>query len=110
MLSNIALADAATTSRERSRTGALLLGGCAAVSRARVQESAVIRTAAAHAAVTALRPQAGADSVLSGSATHAANQAKFALQQPTSQKYAQTTRIAIEGGGALGPPQARDPV
>ena len=110
MLSNISLADAATTSRQWSPMGALLLGDCAAVSRARAIETTVIRPAAAHAAVAALRPHAGAESVLVGSATHAANQAKFALQQPTSQKYAQTTRIATEGGGALGPPQARDPV
>jgi len=110
MLSNISLVDAATSSRQRSRTGALLLGGCPAVARARVMETVVIRPAAADAAAPALRSHAGAGSVLFGNATHAAGQAKLALQQRTSQKYAQTTRIAAAGGGAMGPPQARDPV
>src|SRR5262249_8171743 len=110
MLSNISLADAATLSRERFRTGALLLGGCTSVARARVMETVVIRPAAADAVAPALRPHAGADSVLFGNATHAAGQAKVALQQRTSQKYAHTTRIAAAGGGAMGPPQARDPV
>jgi hypothetical protein len=90
MLSHIYLADAAMPARAMSAAGASFVGGCTAVPRERA-----IRTAPA----------------VIGNATHAAGQAKLALQQRTSQKkFARTTRIAAVGGGALGPHLAWDPV
>ncbi len=115
MLSHIYLADAAMPARALSRMGASFAGGCTAVPRERAIETAPARTNAASKAATAtvvagLRPQASASTVI-GNATHAAGQAKLALQQRTSQKkYARTTRIAAVGGGALGPHLAWDPV
>ena len=115
MLSHIWLADAAPA-RVLSLTGASFVGGCTAVPRERAIEMAPDRTDAASKTAAAtvialLRPQASAGTVLFGNATHAAGQAKVALQQRTSQKkYARTTRIAALGGGALGPHPARDPV
>ncbi len=115
MLSHMWMADAAPA-RALSRTGASFAGGCTAVPRERAIETApvrsdIVRTAAAATAVASLRPQARASAVLSGNATHAAGQAKFVLQQRTSQKkYARTTRIAAAGGGALGSHPAWDPV
>jgi hypothetical protein len=82
MLSHI-YGDAAMPARALSGTGASFGGGCVAVPRERA---------------------------LLGDANHAAGQAKVALQQRTSQKYARTTRIAAAGGGAVGPHQAWDPV
>ena len=110
MLSHIWLADVAMPARARSRTGASFVGGCAAVSRERA-ETAVASTVAAATAVASPRPRASASAVIFGNAAHAAGQAKVALQQRTSQKkYARTTRIAAQGGGALGPHPAWDPV
>ncbi len=111
MLSLISPAEAAMPERARSRTGASLFGGSAAVSRVRLLETAAARTAAADVVFARPRPQASTGSVLFGNATHAAGQAESARQQRTSQKYtAHTTRIAAAGGGALGPHPARDPV
>ncbi len=114
MLSHIWLADAAPA-RALSRTGASFVGGCTAVPRERAIEMAPARmdiasNTAAAMVIARLRPQASSGSVLFGDATHAAGQAKVALQQRTSKKYARTTRIAAAGGGALGPHQAWDPV
>lgn len=110
MLSLISPAEAAMPSCARSRMGASLLGGCAAVPRDLALETAVVRTAAADVFFARPRPQASEGSVLFGNATHAPGQADSARQQRTSQKYAHTTRIATAGGGALGPHPARDPV
>ena len=110
MLSLISPAEAAMPERARSRTGASLFGGCAAVSRVRLPETAAAGTAAADVILARPRPQASPASVFFGSATHAAGQPNSAWQQRTSQKYAHTTRIAAAGGGALGPHPARDPV
>jgi hypothetical protein len=111
MLSNTT-AVVVTPARARSRTGASLPWHCSpAVPRDRAPEPAVARMAAAESAVTCLRPQCRGAAGLSGRSALAAGQAKFALQQPTSQKYAhKTTRIAAVGGGALGSHPARDPV
>jgi hypothetical protein len=111
MLSNTA-AMLAVPARMRSRAGASLLWhDTQAVPRDRVPEMAVARLAAAGSAVTCLRPQARGGAGLSGRSALAADQAKFAFQQPTSQKYAhKTTQIAAAGGGALGSHPARDPV
>jgi hypothetical protein len=80
--------------------------------RDRAPEKAAAEFAAAETAVAVLRPQVPGKAVVSGgSSALAAGQAQFALQQPTSQKYAhKTTRIAPNGGGALGSHPARDPV
>jgi hypothetical protein len=110
MLSSISPADAAMPAHARFRMGASLSGGCAAVSLERRAEEAVTRTAAAEAAFAGLSPQPSTGRSLFGNATHAAGQVNSAWQQPTSQKYAHTTRIAAAGGGALGPHPARDPV
>jgi hypothetical protein len=110
MLSLISPANAVIPAHARFRMGASLAGGRAAVLRERAMESAVARTAAAEAVFAGLRPQPSAGPVLFGNATHAAGQVSSAWQQPTSQKYAHTTRIAAAGGGALGPHPARDPV
>jgi hypothetical protein len=110
MLSHIYLADAAMPARALSRTGASFAGGCTAVPRERAIETAGARRAAAAPVVAGLRPRASASNLI-GTSTHAAGQAKVALQQRTSQKkYARTTRIAALGGGALGPHPAWDPV
>ena len=111
MLSLISPADAVMPARARFRMGASLAGGCAAVLREVAMEKAAARTAAAEAVFAGLRPQPSAGPVLFGNATHAAGQVSSAWQQPTSQKYAHTTRIAaLKGSGALGPHPARDPV
>lgn len=110
MLSSISPADAAMPAHARFRMGASLFGADAAVPRERAMETAVTRTAAAEAAFAGLRPQPNAGPLVFSNATHAAGQASSAWQQPTSQKYAHTTRIAAAGGGALGPHPARDPV
>ena len=110
MLSLISPIEAAMPERARSRRGALLFGGCAAVPRVRLLETAAARTAAADVDLARPRPQASPESVFFGSATHAAGQANSARQQRTSQKYAHTTRVAAAGGGAMGPHPARDPV
>ena len=110
MLSHIYLADAAMPARALSRMGASFAGGCTAVPRQRAVETAGARRAAAASVVAGLRPRASASTV-TGNATHAAGQAKLALQQRTSQKkHARTTLIAAFGGGAVGPHQAWDPV
>ena len=110
MLTLAAPADAATPTHMPFRMGALFAGGCTAVPRVRATEEAVAMAAAAEAAVTGRRAWPSAGSVRFGNAIHAARQAKSAGQQPTSQKYAHTTRIAAAGGGAMGPHPARDPV
>ncbi len=111
MLSLISPAEAAMPERAPSVAGASLFGGCAAVARVRLLETAAAGTAAADVVRARPRPQASQESVFLGSATHAAGQANSARQQRTSQKYtAHTTRIAAAGGGALGPHPARDPV
>ncbi|MGN6680973.1 MAG: hypothetical protein ACTHKL_24690 [Streptosporangiaceae bacterium] len=110
MLNHIWTADAALSSRALSRTGASFTGSCAAVSRERA-ETAVASKAAATAVVAGMRPHASASAVSFGNAAHAAGKANLALQQRTSQKkYARTTRIATQGGGAMGPHPAWDPV
>jgi len=110
MLSLISPANAVMPARARFRMGASLAGGCAAVLTERAMEPAVAAAAATDTGFAGLRPQPSAGPVLFGNATHAAGQVSSAWQQPTSQKYAHTTRIAAAGGGALGPHPARDPV
>jgi hypothetical protein len=109
MLNLAAPADAATPTHVPFRMGASFVGGCTAVPRVRATETAVA-AAAAEAVFAGPRPRPSAGPVLFGNATHEAGQAKSAWQQPTSQKYAHTTRIAAAGGGAVGPHPARDPV
>jgi hypothetical protein len=108
MLSLATSADAATTTRMPFRMGALFVDGCTALPRVRATDTAV--AAAAEVVFADRRPRPGAGPVILGHATHEARQEKSAWQQPTSQKYAHTTRIAAAGGGALGPHPARDPV
>jgi hypothetical protein len=108
MLSLATSADAATTTRMPFRMGALFVSGCTALPRVRATDTAV--AAAAEAVFADRHPRPGAGPVILGRATHEARQEKSAWQQPTSQKYAHTTRIAAAGGGALGPHPARDPV
>jgi hypothetical protein len=110
MLNLAAPADAAAPTHMPFRMGALFVGGCTAVPRVRATETAVV-AAAAEAVFADKRPRPSAGPVLFGNATtHEARQEKSAWQQPTSQKYAHTTRIAAAGGGAVGPHSARDPV
>ncbi len=108
MLNLATPADAATPTHMPFRMGALFAGGCTAVPRLRATGKAVAMAAAG--AFAGPRPRPSAGSVLFGNATHEARQAKSAGQQPISQKYAHTTRIAAAGGGALGSHPARDPV
>jgi hypothetical protein len=112
MLSPMTTVDVVMPERVRLNEGALLPWSIgSAVPRDRAPEKAAAELAAAESAVTCLRPQARGGAGFSGSSALAAGQAQFALQQPTSQKYAhKTTRIAPNGGGALGPHPARDPV
>jgi hypothetical protein len=111
MLSHIYLADAATSARALSRTGASFGGSSAAAPRVRAIETAYAPDSAQAMVVAGPRPRASASAVLFGIGTPAAGQANVALQQRTSQKkHARTTRIAAAGGGALGPHPARDPV
>jgi hypothetical protein len=105
MLSLATPADAATTTHMPFRMGALFVSGCTALPRVRATD-----TAAAEAVFADPHPRPGAGPVIPGHATHEARQEKSAWQQPTSQKYANMTRIAAAGGGALGPHPARDPV
>jgi hypothetical protein len=109
MLSLANSADAATTTRMPFRMGALFVGGCTALPRVRATDT-VIAAAAAEAVFADPHPRPVAGPVILGNATHEARQEKSAWPQPTSQKYAHTTRIAAAGGGALGPHPARDPV
>jgi len=82
-----------------------------AVPRDRASETAAARRSAADSAVMGLRPQARNGVVRLGAIDTATAQAKSALQQPTSQKFAHPkARIAALGGGAMGPHPARDPV
>ena len=109
MLSLATSADAATTTRMPFRMGALFVSGCTALPRVRGTDTAVA-AAVAEAVFADPYPRPGAGPVILGHATHEARQEKSAWPQPTSQKYAHTTRIAAAGGGALGPHPARDPV
>ncbi|MDR2986140.1 MAG: hypothetical protein LBV34_14990 [Nocardiopsaceae bacterium] len=125
MLNHIWTAEAAMPARMRIRAGASFIGGCAAVSRERTEPLAAgtvdastaaastgaASTGASATVVAGLRPQASASPVFLGNAAHAAGKAILASQQRISHnKYARTTRIATQGGGALGPHQAWDPV
>jgi hypothetical protein len=75
-----------------------------------LQPAASLRVAA-NSAHACRRPRPRDGAVLFGTSAHVADQAKSALTQPTSQKYAHTmTRAAAIGGGAKGPHPARDPV
>ena len=109
MLSLANSAEAATTTRKPFRMGALFVGGAAALPRVRATDTAVA-AAAAGAVFADPHPRPGAGPVILGHASHEARQEKSAWQQPTSPKYANTTRIAAAGGGAVGPHPARDPV
>lgn len=112
MLSLITPAEAAMPECARSRMGASLAGAWAAAPCVRAVETAGGASAAAGLAVTRPRPrpQAGPGQPAFGNATHVLGQADSVRLQRTSQKYAQTTRIAAAGGGAVGPHPARDPV
>jgi len=111
MLSLITKADVVWPSPE-FRTGALLQGCCVlAVPRDRASEMAAGRRSVAESAAVVLRPQARNGAIRLGAFDTAAAQAKSALRQSTSQKFAHPmTRIAVLGGGAMGPHPARDPV
>jgi hypothetical protein len=111
MLSHIIEADI-VPERMRFCQGALLPGIAApATPRHRVGESAATPAVAAGLAVWSLRPQVPFMAARSDASAHAAAQAKSALQQSISQKFAYgKARNAAIGGGAMGPHPARDPV
>jgi hypothetical protein len=111
-ISDIAMPDVVMPGRVRLDVGASLPSQAGSlVPCDRAPRKAAAERAAAESAVSYLRPQAPDGIRLFGSSALAADQAQFALGQPTSQKYAhKTTRIAPNGGGALGPHPARDPV
>jgi hypothetical protein len=111
MLTLITMADVAPA-RARFHLGASLLWDVArAVPRDGAQQPAASLRVAANPALACLRPQPRDGVVLFGTSAHVADQAKSALTQPTSQKYAHTmTRAAAIGGGAKGPHPAWDPV
>jgi hypothetical protein len=111
-MSDVSMPDVVTPERVRLNVGASLPSQLDwPAPRDRAPKTAAAELAAAESAVSNLRPQAPGGAGLFGSSALAANQAKFALGQPTSQQYAhKTTRIAPIGGGAMGPHPARDPV
>ena len=111
MLSLITKADVVSASA-RFRMGTLLpWSDIAPVPRDRASDMAAVKRPAAESAVTRQRPQARSGAVRFGADAHVADQAKSALHQPTSQKFAYLkTRIAAVGGGAMGSHPARDPV
>ena len=98
MLSHNSTPEVAAMSRVRPRQGASLPSASPALHRARVFPMA------------ARHPQAGSGAAVIGAMAQAAGQVTLGLQQRTTDTYAQMTRIAPTGGGALGPQKARDPV
>jgi len=109
MLNAVTPAEAASA-HARFGMGASFPWGSPATPRDRAENAAVVRKAAVGPAVPGPRPRA-LRAAFSGTSSQAAHQAKVALQQPTSQQYAnKTTRIATLGGGAVGPHPGRDPV
>jgi hypothetical protein len=110
----------ATPSRVRPGAGPWPRCGESAVllNRSARVEAAAAPSLMAAGRFLAARVQASDKPVLFGTGTQAAGQADFARQQRTSKQYHLTTkqyahlttRIAPNGGGALGPHPGRDPV
>jgi hypothetical protein len=93
----MSLVDVAVDVRDWSRPGALLTCQSEAVARHRALAEA------------AMRPQSGPAAAHYGSGTSEACQPASIWQQRTN-KFANTTRIAMADGGARGSHPARDPV
>jgi hypothetical protein len=111
-MSDVAMPDVVMPERVRLNVGASLPSQVGSPApRDRAPKTAAAGMAAAESAVCYLRPRVPGGIGLFGGSALAADQVKFALGQPTSQQYAhKTTRIAPNGGGAVGPHPARDPV
>jgi hypothetical protein len=109
MLNMFSMANVAEPSSARLRMGIWLGGVSFPVPDADPLSKAAVASLP-QAALAYVRPQAHQAYVLSGG-TQVAGQAEYARQQHTSNlKFAHKTRIATQGGGALGPHPARDPV
>ena len=107
---NVMTPAEAASAHARIGMGASFSWASPATPRDRAAEAAVARTASAGPIVVGPRPRALREAAISGT-SNAVQQAKSALQQPTSQQYTyKTTRFAALGGGAVGPHAARDPV
>lgn len=101
--------DTAVPTRERIRTGIWLGSGILPVPNADLLDKAAL-VFTPKAALAHVRPQAH-QAYLSSGGTQVAGQAEYARQQHTSNlKFAHKIRTATQGGGALGPHPARDPV
>ena len=109
MLSLFSMADVAEPSCARIRTGIWLGSGILPVPNADLLDKAALAFTP-KAALAHVRPQAH-QAYLSSGSTQVAGQAEYARQQHTSNlKFAHKIRTATQGGGALGPHPARDPV
>jgi hypothetical protein len=109
MLSLLSMADVAEPSCARLRTGIWLGSGILPVPKAGLMDKAALAFLP-EAALAHVRPQEH-QAYLSSNGTQVAGQAENARQQHTSNlKFAHKIRIATQGGGALGPHPARDPV
>jgi hypothetical protein len=109
MLNMFSMADVAEPSSARLRLGIWLGSASLPVPEADLLSKAAVASKP-DAALAFVRPQAHQAYRFSGG-TQVAGQAEYVRQQHTSNlKFAHKTRIATQGGGALGPHPARDPV
>jgi hypothetical protein len=109
MLSLFSTTDVAEPSSARIRTGIWLGSGILPVPNADLLDKAALALMP-EAALAYVRPQAH-QAYLFGNGTQVAGQTESVRQQHTSNlKFAHKIRIATQGGGALGPHPARDPV
>jgi len=109
MLNMFSMVDVAEPSSARLRAGIWLGSGILPIPNADLLTKATPADMPA-AALAYVRPQER-QAYLFSNGTQVAGQAETAGQQHTSNlKFAHKTRIATQGGGALGPHPARDPV
>ena len=98
MLSHVFAVDVAAMQRARFGAGTALLGNGSSRPRYRARS------------VAPAYPHRGMSLAAFGAGAPAATAAEPARMQRTTNKYADTTRIAPASGGAWGPHPAREPV